>query len=149
MKTFRVLISLPCLCLLAFLATEKLLYGEDDAQYNTTEITEVSNNFNPASFVELPPYGNSNPSTVVIIIPKNCSKAEARRGRELAEQLESIGIPVVRWDRISFSIDSREAQQQLNFVMNGDIPIVLVGSKGKSNPRLREILVEYYALNPE
>ncbi|MEM8675053.1 MAG: hypothetical protein AAGF83_14435 [Cyanobacteria bacterium P01_G01_bin.67] len=104
---------------------------------------------NPGSFVELPPYGTVDMSKVIIVIPENCSRENALRGKYLADRLVSIDVPVSLRSSISFSqINSMKNYRKVNSVMTGDIPIVLVGSKGKSNPSSREILYEYYLINP-
>ena len=101
---------------------------------------------NSGSFTELPAYNDFDMSEVVIFIPRNCGKKNALRGKYLAKRLTNLDVPVSVRDSIAFNFNNSHERQQINSVMSEDIPIVLVGNKGKSNPSLRQVLYEYYLL---
>lgn len=136
--------------MLAFLLIIHTQFDNKEAIFSNSIESYRDENWvtNSGSFVELPPYGTLDTSKIIIIIPKNCSRENALRGKYLADRLVSIDVPVSLRSSISFSqINSMESYRKVNSVMGGEIPIVLVGNKGKSNPSLREILYEYYLIN--
>ena len=101
-------------------------------------------------FITLPPVDGGNASVVMIVAAENCPEEDARRADFLADQLASNGIPVARAHNVHFSIQNGDASvaKKVMSVMNGELPIVLVNGRAKSNPRLEEVIAEYKATNP-
>jgi len=101
-------------------------------------------------FITLPPVDGGNAAVVMIVAAENCPEEDARRADFLADQLASNGIPVARAHNVHFSIPNGDASvaKKVMSVMNGELPIVLVNGRAKSNPRLEEVIAEYKATNP-
>jgi hypothetical protein len=98
-----------------------------------------------SGFMALP--GDSGPLSkgVHVIAAENCPEDAAQRADRLAEQLAKAGLPVQRGHQVSFSLGNADAgaAQRITSVMNGELPIVFVHGKVKSNPSLDEVLAEY------
>lgn len=98
-----------------------------------------------SGFMALP--GDSGPLSkgVHVIAAENCPEDAAQRADRLAEQLAKAGLPVQRGHQVSFSLNNADAgaAQRITSVMNGELPIVFVHGKVKSNPSLDEVLAEY------
>ncbi|HET6827655.1 MAG TPA: hypothetical protein VFH35_03165 [Ramlibacter sp.] len=98
-----------------------------------------------SGFVTLP--GDSGPLSkgVHVIAAENCPEEAAQRADRLADQLAKAGLPVQRGHQASFNLGNAgpAAAQQISAVMNGELPIVFVHGKAKSNPSLDEVLAEY------
>lgn len=98
-------------------------------------------------FVALPAVAGASTKAVLIIAAENCPEEAAQRADRLAEDLARGGVPVSRLHSVSFDIpngDSSVADRVMS-VMNGELPIVFVHGKAKSNPRLEEVFSEYRA----
>jgi argininosuccinate lyase len=94
-------------------------------------------------FVDLSRPNGASTGQVMVIAAEDCPEAAARRADDLADRLARDGIPVTRTHNVSFSaVDSAEAMQRLNRVMNGELPIVIVNGRGKANPALDEVRAE-------
>ena len=96
------------------------------------------------SFIDVPPITGDNGS-VLVVAQENCLKEEAVRSDRLAEELAKNGVRVRRVHMIEFSgFDPQQYSiDRLNGLMNGQLPIVFVNGRGKSNPSLGEVLAEY------
>jgi len=96
-------------------------------------------------FVQLPGTSRSASSAVQVIAAEGCPEEAAQRADSLAEQLSSKGIPVVRTHNVSFTVTSGDPAdaQRISSIMSGELPIVLVRGKAKSNPSLDEVIAEY------
>ena len=97
-------------------------------------------------FVTIPKPSNFKADTVVVIAAKNCTKAAARRADQLVDELERRGVPHTRAHRASFNNFNPSMKSQLDSVMRGSPPIVLINSMGKSNPTLNDVLSEYNSI---
>lgn len=96
-------------------------------------------------FVALPPVIGASTSSVLVIAAENCPEEAAQRADRLAEQLGRERIPVSRLHRTEFDIPGGDAvvAQRLLSIMNGELPIVFVNGRAKSNPTLEEVIDEY------
>lgn len=94
-------------------------------------------------FVPLP--GDSGPLAqgVHVIAAENCPEEAGQRADRLAEALAQAGLPVRRGHNVSFSSSDPAAAQRVVAVLNGELPIVFVHGRVKSNPSLDEVLAEY------
>lgn len=104
----------------------------------------------PASaqgFVALPPVTGAKPGAVLVIAAENCPEEAAQRADRLAEDLTRQGIPVSRMHNVSFEIPNNDSSvaNKVMATMNGELPIVFVRDKAKSNPTLEEVTAEYRA----
>lgn len=116
--------------------------------YWSKQKTAVAQQADSASgFVSLP--GDSGPLAqgVHVIAAENCPEEAAQRADRLAEQLVKAGLPVRRGHNASFNLGAADpsAAQRVVKVMNGELPIVFVHGRAKSNPSLDEVLAEYQA----
>lgn len=96
-------------------------------------------------FVDLPAVAGAGTGTVIVIAAENCPEQAAQRADYMAEQLRHDRIPVTRLHSVSFDIqngDSAIAARVME-IMNGELPIVLVHGKAKSNPTVEEVIDEY------
>jgi len=101
----------------------------------------------PNGFIALPAVDGASTTAVLIVAAENCPEKAARAADHLAEQLARNGIPVARLHNVKFNIpnaDSSVAERVMS-VMNGELPIVLVNGRAKSNPKLEEVIAEYKA----
>ncbi|WP_457281091.1 hypothetical protein [Polaromonas sp. P5_D5] len=96
-------------------------------------------------FVALPGTSSTASNAVQVIAAEDCPEEAAQRANSLAEQLSGKGIPVTRTHSISFTVTSGDAAdaQRISSIMSGELPIVLVRGKAKSNPSLDEVVAEY------
>jgi hypothetical protein len=96
-------------------------------------------------FVLLPGTSTTASSAVQVIAAEDCPEEAAQRANSLAEQLSSKGIPVTRTHSISFTVTSGDPAdaQRISSIMSGELPIVLVRGKARSNPSLDEVIAEY------
>lgn len=96
-------------------------------------------------FVALPAVVGASPSAVLVIAAENCPEEAAQRADRLAEQLGRERIPVSRLHHTEFDIPSGDAASagRLMFIMNGELPIVFVNGRAKSNPTIEEVIDEY------
>lgn len=98
-----------------------------------------------SGFIAMPPVDGASAKTVLVIAAQNCPHEDAQRADGLADDLSRMGIPVTRMHSISFNITGPDnsALQQINSVMNGPLPIVIVNGRAKSSPTLAEVVAEY------
>ena len=98
-----------------------------------------------SGFVELPPTQGVDPNSVLILAAPNCPKAGAQRAAALADALYQRGIPYVQSGHSEFDItpQTRYDKHQLDAVMMGPTPVVLIRGRAKANPSLEEVLAEY------
>jgi len=77
---------------------------------------------------------------VYVIAAENCPHEDAQRADRLAAALSEEHIPVQRSHHVGFSAihDNAEAAR-VNTVMNGELPIVFVHGRAKSNPTLEDV----------
>lgn len=96
-------------------------------------------------FVLLPGTSTTASNAVQVIAAEDCPEEAAQRANSLAEQLSSKGIPVTRTHSISFTVTSGDPAdaQRISSIMSGELPIVLVRGKARSNPSLDEVIAEY------
>ena len=99
----------------------------------------------PNGFIALPPLDNGNPKQVVVFAPENCPAEDSQRADAMAKDLARRGIPSQRSHDISFSSTDPDPRigQRLDALMKGDLPIVFVNGRGKSNPTLDQVAAEY------
>jgi len=134
--------------LLLVLAASGFAYQYWTKHHQASEATaSASSTESRNGFVDLPPVTGANPAGVLVIAAEDCPEAAAQRADRLAEQLSQSGIPVTRAHEVSFNIPNGDASiaQRINTVMNGELPIVFVGGKAKSNPSLDEVSAEFKA----
>jgi hypothetical protein len=108
---------------------------------STASVGTASSN----GFVLLPGTGSTASNAVQVIAAQDCPEEAAQRADSLAEQLSAKGIPVTRAHNVSFTITSGDPAdaQRISSIMSGELPIVLVHGKAKSNPSLDEVVAEY------
>lgn len=99
-----------------------------------------------SGFVDLPKPDNFEDGSVIILAAKNCTKEAAQRADRLASELGQLDIPSVRAQHISFNNIDPSTKKQLDSVMKGTLPIVLINGKGKPNPTLDEVVSEYNSI---
>jgi hypothetical protein len=98
-------------------------------------------------FVEFTmPQGAKN-NEVLIVAAQNCPKDGAVRADRLAREMAERNIRYRRSSGVSFSVpqnaDVDTFVRRNNAIMNGEVPIVFVNGKVKSNPGLEEVIAEY------
>jgi hypothetical protein len=96
-------------------------------------------------FVALPTSNFGRSANVVVLAAEGCSEDAAQRADTLASELSRLGVPVTRAHDIRFEqLDPRvDDVGQINAVMNGTLPVVLVRGRARNNPTLDEVLAEY------
>jgi hypothetical protein len=96
-------------------------------------------------FVALPPVSGGNANAVLIVAAENCPEEAAQRADRLADNLTRQGVPVSRVHTVSFEIPGNDMSiaNRVTSLMNGELPIVFVHGKAKSNPTLDEVAAEY------
>jgi hypothetical protein len=84
---------------------------------------------------------------VLIVAAQNCPRDGAVRADRLAREMAERDIRYRRSSSVSFSVpqdaDTDLFVRRNNAIMNGDVPIVFVNGKVKSNPGLDEVIAEY------
>jgi hypothetical protein len=95
-------------------------------------------------FVALPTSNFGRSATVVVLAAEGCSEDAAQRADTLASELSRRGVAVTRAHDIRFEqLDPRvDDVAQINAVMNGTLPVVLVRGRARNNPTLDEVLAE-------
>jgi len=92
------------------------------------------------------PQGARN-NEVLIVAAQNCPKDGAVRADRLAREMAERNIRYRRSSGVSFSVpqnaDVDTFVRRNNAIMNGEVPIVFVNGKVKSNPGLDEVIAEY------
>lgn len=111
-------------------------------QHQTHKQLQAATNSN--GFVELPASPDGQDSgTVYVVAAENCPHEEAQRADRLAKELSNQNISVQRTHHISFSTLTEASQaERVSAVMNGELPIVFINGRAKSNPSLDEVLKE-------
>ncbi|MEQ1518728.1 MAG: hypothetical protein ABL931_19780, partial [Usitatibacteraceae bacterium] len=119
-------------------------YYTNNRAANQSTMTAVSS-VSSRGFVALPAFSGSSSRGVIVFAPDECPEEAGRRADELVGTLERNGVPVVRSSSVNFNTQnsSPEEVQRLMNVMNGELPIVVIRGKGKSNPPVAEVLAEY------
>jgi hypothetical protein len=95
-------------------------------------------------FVALPASNFGRSAAVVVLAAEGCSEDAAQRADTLASELSRLGVAVTRAHDIRFEqLDPRvDDVEQVNAVMNGTLPVVLVRGRARNNPTLDEVLAE-------
>jgi len=92
------------------------------------------------------PQGAKN-NEVLIVAAQNCPRDGAVRADRLAHDMAERNIRYRRASGVSFSVpqdgDVDTFVRRNNVIMNGEVPIVFVNGKVKSNPDLDEVIAEY------
>ena len=92
------------------------------------------------------PQGAKN-DEVLIVAARNCPREGAVRADRLAREMAEHNIRYRRSSSVNFSVpanaDVDVFVRRNNAIMNGDVPIVFVNGKVKSNPGLDEVIAEY------
>lgn len=109
--------------------------------------TEMAASASDNGFVRLPPLGGASTKAVVIFAAENCPEEGARRADDLAQELDSRGIPYVRSQDAHFDLvgGDQEQVERINSIMTGEVPIVFVNGRAKANPTPEEVISEYGA----
>lgn len=97
-------------------------------------------------FVTMPRLSGAPAGKVVIFAPKNCPSAAARRADAIARALAHRGIPAVRLERADFEFDQvpdAAIMRRINTVVGGEMPVVFVNGRAKTNPMLEDVVAEY------
>jgi len=131
----RVIKFVLFVCLVGFVLN---YLGKDNIENKiiTSEISDYG-------FVSLPKPNSLNTNNVIILAAKNCTKKAALRADRLANELADRNIPYTRISRINFQNYTPSMKNNLDTVMGGPMPHVLVYGKGKANPTLKDVLSEY------
>ncbi|HET7063513.1 MAG TPA: hypothetical protein VFI49_04490 [Rudaea sp.] len=84
---------------------------------------------------------------VLIVAAQNCPREGAVRADQLAREMAERNVRYRRSSNVSFSVpqdaDTDMFMRRNNAIMNGEVPIVFVNGKVKSNPGLDEVVAEY------
>jgi hypothetical protein len=109
------------------------------------EATAVAAGARASRFVTLPASNFGRSANVVVLAAEGCSEDAAQRADALTSELSRLGVPVTRAHDIRFEqLDPRvDDVGQINAVMNGTLPVVLVRGRARNNPTLDEVLAEY------
>jgi hypothetical protein len=98
----------------------------------------------PDGFVAVATSTDAPSNTVVILAPRNCPSAQAKRADVMAEQLSQMGIPSTRLDHYSVRTPmSQPLMSNTNAVLGGKAPIVVINGMAKANPKVSEVAAEY------
>lgn len=96
-------------------------------------------------FVAIAPSADAPTDRVVILAPRNCPSAQAKRADVMAEQLGQLGIPTTRLDH--YSVHNLPLSEPLmsrtKSVLGGRIPIVIINGMAKTDPKVSEVAAEY------
>jgi len=102
-------------------------------------------------FLEFAPPTGFSTNQVLIVAAQNCPREGAVRADKLAREMAEQGIPFVRSSSVAFSppdaSDIDRYVERHNKVMNGEVPIVFVNGKVKSNPGLDDVIAEYQSVS--
>jgi len=101
-------------------------------------------------FVPIAIAPGSAPNVAIVLAALNCPSAQAQRADALAAQLTRLGVANRRANNYFASINSRDQMPLLNrtnVVLGGEIPIVIINGRAKSNPTVEEVQAEYSAAN--
>jgi hypothetical protein len=98
-------------------------------------------------FVEFAmPEGAKN-NEVLIVAAQNCPHEGAVRADDLVREMAERNVRYRRSSHVSFSMppdaDVDSFSRRSNAIMNGEVPIVFVNGRVKSNPGLDEVIAEY------
>ncbi len=97
-------------------------------------------------FIEFDPPDGGKPDNVIIVAAQNCPHEAAQRADELAREMASRHVSHVRTSSVVFTpppnFDDKYIARH-DRVMNGELPLVFVNGRVKSNPDLDEVLAEY------
>lgn len=100
-------------------------------------------------FISVPMPDGMSPHGVVVFAPENCPSDAAQRAYALVSDLGSRGVPVSRADAARFdNLPDAATAERVRTVMSGQVPIVFVNGKAKSNPSLQEVVAEYRRRRP-
>lgn len=80
---------------------------------------------------------------VIIVAPPNCPSDASKRARKIEEYLKKYKVPYVRTGEINFGALNREDYNLVRSIMGGQLPIVMINSKAKNNPTIKETILEY------
>lgn len=96
-------------------------------------------------FVAMPRMDGVRDDRVTVIAAEDCPEAAAQRADGLAAELARQGVPVTRSHSVSFSMDGSDpgAAQRVMAMMNGELPIVMVRGRAKSNPSVQDVVAEW------
>ena len=98
-------------------------------------------------FVELEMPQGAKINEVLIVAAQNCPRDGAVRADRLAREMAERNIRYRRSSSVTFSVpqdaDTDVFVRRNNAIMNGEVPIVFVNGKVKSNPGIDEVLAEY------
>ena len=97
-------------------------------------------------FMEFSPPSGTKTNVVVILAAQNCPHDGAVRADRMAREMAERRC-VIRTSNASFQPSADDDIDQFvkrhNDVMNGDVPIVFVNGRVKSNPDVDDVLAEY------
>ncbi|MCX4028068.1 hypothetical protein H0A36_25010 [Endozoicomonas sp. SM1973] len=110
-------------------------------------ISKNSSGTNLNKFIPVVMPNETKTNHVMILAPANCSREEARRARELADQLTKLGIPNSLISSVSFRFTKEQEQkmQQTANILNGKVPIVLFNGLGQENPSTEMVVATYFS----
>ena len=104
---------------------------------------------NANGFIQLPMHSGAANNVVYVMAALNCPKDAAQRAEELAFQLKRRGVVVQRISGVSFDLspspslaEAQQKQREMDAVMTGTLPIVLINGMGRANPDLQSVLDE-------
>ena len=97
-------------------------------------------------FIEFDPPDGGERNSVIIVAAQNCPHEAAQRADELAREMAIRNVSHLRTSSITFTpppnFDERYIARH-DRVMNGELPLVFVNGRVKSNPDLDDVLAEY------
>lgn len=129
---------LVCVVVLSYHYWRKHHPSDEDA--GIVAPTSISRN----GFVELAPGNNAPLGVVLIFAPPDCPSNETRKADELQELLTNAGIPSKRTEALGFSFQGTVDADLFNTIMTGKMPVVFVNGRAKNDPRVAEVVAEYY-----
>ena len=84
--------------------------------------------------------------SVHILAPLNCPRPHAVRARDLAEALNTAGIPHQIQDTIEFSPKDQKAAERIQkFMSSAPDPVVFIRGRAKGNPSIETVIAEFRA----
>lgn len=117
-------------------------YWQEHYSHNGAGEATISN----YGFITLPKPTNLDTDKVIILAAINCTKEAAIRADNLADELSRRNIPYTRINRISFQNYDSSIKKNLDAVMGGPLPHVLIDGKGKANPSLNDVISEFNSI---
>ncbi len=121
-----------------------LVWNQHKAHVDAAAIAALTDE---RGFIEFEMPEGARNNEVLIVAAQNCPREGAVRADRLAREMAERNIRYRRSSSVSFSVpqdaDTDTFVRRNNAIMNGEVPIVFVNGKVKSNPGVDEVIAEY------